>query len=292
MSQQRKQIFLDASLWSHRWFDDMPIEHQMAYIILWAESDNVGVWKPHFRELNFKLKESIDPEAFLSNINKDQKRIEVLENGDWWLIEYLPLQVSTLTPNNRPHVSYIEDLRAHGLLSRYAKENPDNVKFEVIQELSNWDDIENFEEKKRAKAAFQYLKKKGLVRPLQEACKTLARGIQDSKEKDKEKEKDQEKDEDKGKDQEKSLTPNSLVQANGSPNVYETIKKNIGGLALVDVGSLTFQKDVDLMLEELSESDVKDPAQYLIEKMQKVDWMDTSWDEFTDQILSVEETPF
>lgn len=208
MSQQRKQVFLDGSLWSHKWFDDLPIEYQMAYLILWAESDNVGVWVPHFRELNFRLKQEIDPQDFLQQVNSTSTRIEVLENGSWWLIEYLPLQVRTLTPNNRPHVSYIEDLRNHGLLTRYAMQNPENVKFEVIDELENHEEIEDFEEKRKSKSAFHYLKSKGLVRPLQEASESLARGWQGSKEKEKEKEKDQEQDEEK--EEEQSLTPNYL----------------------------------------------------------------------------------
>lgn len=223
MSQQRKQVFLDISLWSHKWFDDLPIEYQMAYLILWSESDNVGVWKPHFRELNFKLKQEIDPKDFLEHVNSHSKRIEILDNNDWWLIGYLPLQVRTLTPNNRPHVSYIEDLRSHGLLTRYAIENPGNVKFEVIYELEDYENIQDFDQKKKAKAAYQYLDSKGLIQPLQEACKTLARLCQDSKEKD------QEKDQEQGKDKDQSPTLNSSVQAkknNGKPNVNNDINLN------------------------------------------------------------------
>lgn len=214
MSQQRKQVFLDISLWSHQWFDDLPIEYQMCYLLLWAGSDNVGVWRPHFRELDFKLKQSIDPDEFLAQINSDGNRIEVLDNGDWWLVDYLPLQVRTLTPNNRPHVSYIEELRSHGLLTRYAIRNPENVKFEVIYELEDWEEIESIDERNKARKAFLYLQKRGLVRPLQEACETLVRVWQGSKEKDKEEEQEQEED----KDQEQNLIPNydSSLKKNGT----------------------------------------------------------------------------
>lgn len=232
MSQQRKNIFIDGSLWSYQWFDDMLIEYQMAYLILWCESDNIGVWRPHFRELNFKLKQEIDPEAFLQAINSDAKRIEVLDNSDWWLIDYLPLQVRTLTPNNRPHVSYIEDLRSHGLLTRYAKENPENVKFEVIEELEQWEQIKDFDKKKRAKSAWKYLDSKGLIRPLQEAYKTLARGWQDSKEKeeDKEQEEEEKKEQEKDQEQDEYLATNDL-KANGkgeidNPEIFGEVSLN------------------------------------------------------------------
>ena len=216
MSQQKKNIFIDASLNSQPWFDDLPIEYQMAYSIhIWIDSNNIGVWKPHLRELYFKLKQEIDPDDFLEAVNSDSKHIEVLDSGDWWLIDYLPLQVRTLTPNNRPHVSYIEDLREHGLLTRYAKENPKNVKFEVIEELEDWENIDDFDKKKRAKSAYQYLDSKGLVRPLKEACKTLERGWQDSKEKDKEQEQEKEQNKEKAQVKDEYLATNDLKATNG-----------------------------------------------------------------------------
>ena len=194
MSQQKKQLFLDAALWNYRWFDDLPMEFQMTYLILWAESDNVGIWKPHYRKLEYKLKQKIDPGLFLQQVNSLSNRIEVLPNGDWWILDYLPLQVKTLTPTNRPHVSYIDILHSHGLLLRYAKENPDNVKFEVVEEIIEWEKIEDHDKKKKARSDYKYLDKKGLLRPLKETCEMLDKGLEGSKEKEQEKDQVQDKD--------------------------------------------------------------------------------------------------
>jgi hypothetical protein len=198
MSQQKKNIFIDASLHSAKWFDDLPLEYQMTNILLWMLSDNIGVWKPHPRELHFKLKQDINLNDFQTKVNQEREVIRVLENGDWWLLDYLPLQVKTLTPNNRVHVSYIEALREKGLLSIYAEERPENVNFEVIFELENYKSIKNEKEKRKAESAFQYLQSKGLVRPLKDSFKTLARVSQDSKEE--EEEENKESDREEGKD--------------------------------------------------------------------------------------------
>lgn len=216
MSQQRKKIFIDMSMFDSKWFYDLTNVHKLAYLFLWRDSDNVGVWKPHIRELEFKLDNDIDPKRLLDDINSESEKIEVLSNGDWWLIEYLPIQVSTLTPNNKPHTSYIEDLRRHGLLNRYASENPDHVNFEIVFKLEMYEEIEDQGERKKAKAAYEYLKSKRLVSPLKEACQTLGRGCQESKEKETDKGKDMRQVKEKATDKKKEL---DQISVNGhDPN--------------------------------------------------------------------------
>lgn len=205
MSQQSKNVFVDISLWSHKWFDELPLVYQMAYLLLYAETDNVGVWKPHFRALNFRLKERVDPDDFLKKINAYSTRIEKLENGDWWMINYLKLQVKNLTPNNPPHVSYIELLIKHGLLIRYARDNPQSVNYEKIYEMECYESIKDDEVRLKTKKSFLYLKKKRLIRPLKEACEAL--GLSSGKEHQRpskdSKDKEQEKEADTGRDEEK-----------------------------------------------------------------------------------------
>ena len=237
MSQQRKHVFVDISLWNHTWFDELPLVYQMAYLLLYAETDNVGVWKPHFRGLNFKLKEKIEPENFLEKVNASTDQIEVLDNGDWWLVNYLQVQVKTLTPNNPPHVSYIELLVSHDLLIRYAKDNPQYVNFGKIYEMEDYKSIKNDEKRLKAKKALLHLKKKRLVRPLKEACmslglfpedssETLARALEDSKDKEKEKasdkgeEKEQEKDEEMEKREETELVKSSTNGVHFNPEIF------------------------------------------------------------------------
>lgn len=194
MSQQKKNIFLDGSLFNHRWFDKMRPLFQLAYIILWLETNNIGIWNPNFRLLNFKLKEVLDQEAFLEEVNSEKVRIEVLGPNRWWLREYLPFQVKTLTPKHPAHISYIEQLHGEGLLIRYAVEEPDSVNFEEVYKLEGWAQVGEKNEKEKKRATYLNLQNKGLVRPLKESCEAQRRASEGYKEKETDKDKDKEKD--------------------------------------------------------------------------------------------------
>src|SRR5699024_8976146 len=194
------------------------------------------------------------------------------------------------TPTNRPHVSYIEDLLFHGLLDEYAAFNPNHVKFDVVNDLKNYDEIKDIQDRKKARTAFQYLDSKGLVRPLQEACETLARPTQGSKDKEEEQKQEQEayKSEDRDNDQDQNQTRNVL----DGTGFYERLKSEVGGLALIGSGDLTFSKDVDQILEMLQGADIKNPKEYLFNNIKKTDWLTTEWPQYRDKLLEGEEVPF
>ncbi|NGP90012.1 hypothetical protein [Fodinibius halophilus] len=266
-----KRRMVELHVWDKPFFSELSQTEKLFYWFMICKCDNVGVYQHNAKLAAFHCDGEIDLQAFIDTVNADEENITIINNGLIWIKDFVRETWGTLSAGNNLGRSCYKLLHKHGLLERFISEYPNCIKIKSFRDKitegkldlplpqgSPRPDPENKE--------YEEYEGEGSPRPATiniNNSNSINEGINGNK-----------------------------AISNTNANIYETIKKNIGGLALVDVGSLTFQKDVDLMLEELSESDVKDPAQYLIEKMQKVDWMDTSWDEFTEQILSVEETPF
>lgn len=83
-----------------------------------SKCDNVGVWVPDFEAADFFIGEPVEWDAFVTSTNGN---IKVLDNGKWWLIDFIEFQYGTLTPDCRPHQSYISLLKKHTLWIEYKK---------------------------------------------------------------------------------------------------------------------------------------------------------------------------
>lgn len=104
-------------MWKKPWFRELSPAEKAAWFYIKDECDNVGVWCPDFKLAEFQIGESIDWDSLPSKTNGN---IEVLENGKWFLVDFVEFQYGGLKddPKNKPHQSYLKLLQSHGLLHR------------------------------------------------------------------------------------------------------------------------------------------------------------------------------
>jgi hypothetical protein len=113
--------FIDTELWEKDWFMELTPAEKLAWVYLTTNCDNVGVWKPNFRLAEFVIGQQLDWEKFAGKCNGN---IEILENGKWWLVDFIAFQHPDLLTNpdggnSKALKSYLRDLESHGLTARF-----------------------------------------------------------------------------------------------------------------------------------------------------------------------------
>lgn len=99
-----KRVFTDADIYDDEWYQELSMEHKLFWDYICRRAE-YGIWKPNFGLANFQLKTAITPEKALSVFNADKQRIEVLDNGRWWIPAWITFQYPTLSedcPAHRP----------------------------------------------------------------------------------------------------------------------------------------------------------------------------------------------
>jgi len=119
--------FTDTELWDKSWFMDLTAAEKLLFQYIKDKCDNVGVWNPNKKLAEFYIGENIDWDAFPSKCNGN---IEILENGKWWVVDYICYQHGDFAfdSNNHAHKSYITLLARHGLLERVKETLPRPLK--------------------------------------------------------------------------------------------------------------------------------------------------------------------
>ena len=110
--------FADTELWSKEWFMNLAPAEKCAFQYIAAKCDNVGVWSPNYRLAEFVIGSEI---AWLELPEKINSNVVILDSGKWWLTDFCRFQYGDLTPDCRPHKSYIELLKKHGLWDAFLK---------------------------------------------------------------------------------------------------------------------------------------------------------------------------
>jgi hypothetical protein len=113
--------FTDTLRFADPWYYELPIEMKMAWEFIWASCDNAGVWNPNTKLADTQIGKKVDWNAL---IDRCAGRIVKLDNGRWFLPEFVAFQCGVLSENCRPHLVVIGLLRRHGLMK------PDSLQIE------------------------------------------------------------------------------------------------------------------------------------------------------------------
>ena len=109
----------DSGLWSKPWFRVLSPAEKCAFQYLIDHCDGAGVWDADFEAAEFVIGDVV---RWQDLPNKVKDNVVVLENGKWWLVDFVNFQcggeVSDST-TNRAHLSYLKQLKKHGLYERY-----------------------------------------------------------------------------------------------------------------------------------------------------------------------------
>lgn len=127
--------FHDTTKYQRPWFRDLTPAEKCAWDYISCTCDNVGVWVPDFRGAEFNIGDKIEWDKLPAKVHGN---IRILENGKWWLIDFVSYQYGSLIENNRVHISYANLLRKHGLYDFYrSMENGENKGLDSIIDDAN-----------------------------------------------------------------------------------------------------------------------------------------------------------
>lgn len=219
MSKTHKK-FYNINRWEQKFFMNLSPIQKLAWEYVNDKSDNIGVWEPNLKLLQFYIGSELDVDAFFKVANMDKERLIMLEDGNWFIPDYVKFQYcqsNPLNPCNRAHRSYLKDMDDRGLINWFIGNYPDVLKTAV-----------NYKTELETKD----LEK--IPKPFQSFLDTLIKGSNRSlkgvNERRIEKETEKESDKDKALEQEKEPTPDSLDSSkknnNGAPNLNKAIDIN------------------------------------------------------------------
>jgi len=105
--------FTSTDIWQEDWFLELSKEYMLAWFYIKDNCNHAGVWRPNKRQLEFITNSKIDLNEFLSLLNNEKERVVVLEDGKWYLADFISFQYgNTLNENNRVHASIVKELNA------------------------------------------------------------------------------------------------------------------------------------------------------------------------------------
>lgn len=151
--------FTDTNLWEEDWFIELPMNQKMFWFYLKDNCDHAAIWKPKktmFERLN---ETTINLDEFLKNINKDKERIIVLENGRWFIVDFIVFQYGkVLNENNKVHKSIINLLALNGVKMESIRGLIDHKKGVKDKDKDKEKDIDIDIDKKKESSSNKYSK--------------------------------------------------------------------------------------------------------------------------------------
>jgi hypothetical protein len=94
--------FTDTNKWKDTWFQDLPNKYKLFWIYLLDECDAAGLWKPNMRLAQFQIGEPFE-EVELRRVFAD--RIQITEEGYWYIPKFVDFQYGQLSDKSKPHIS-------------------------------------------------------------------------------------------------------------------------------------------------------------------------------------------
>ena len=105
--------FTDSNKWKDSWFQDLPTKYKLFWIYLLDECDAAGIWKPNIRLANFQIGEPFE-ESEVKRVFSD--RIEITDDGYWFIKKFIQFQYGELSRTSKPHLSVIKILEKHKII--------------------------------------------------------------------------------------------------------------------------------------------------------------------------------
>ena len=163
--------FTDITKWTkNKWFRKLSPRHKLFWLYLLDNCDNVGVWEEDIELASILIDYEYKKDALL---NEFKDKIKIFKSGrKWWIKDFIIFQYGELKEShltNKPHQSYIRNLKKHRLWIDYTK---------TIQSLKEKDkDIDKDKDKDKDKdiyrkfahlslsnKEFESLKEKGMTK--------------------------------------------------------------------------------------------------------------------------------
>lgn len=293
--------FYNINRWEQRFFMNLTPVQKLAWEYVNDRSDNIGVWQPNIRALEFHIGANLNVEAFFQAINNDEKRLLKLPDDNWFIPNYVKFQYcqsNPLNPNNRAHRSYLKDMDSRGLLEWFCIHQP-----EVMGTSLNYKKELNGKQLDNIPKPFKTF--------LDNLIKRSSRGLKEFSENRIEKDKEQapEKDTEQEKDpaQEKAnnrIQANNYLEASNGPkvelnekpslyyhNLANRLKKIIPENVFDSVSDEAVESDIQVFHNTLEgKKGIKDPRAFIIARARSTNWTGMRWDDFDSMLFETETT--
>lgn len=129
---QSKKRFTETNIWELNWFSNLTPKQKLFWLYINDKCDNIGVWEPNIGLAAYFLKIEIDTEIFMNNfltsVNIQEERVIVLDNGLWFLPQFVKFQYcksKPLNPNNSAHKSFIRQIDERNLSKWFLTNQPE-----------------------------------------------------------------------------------------------------------------------------------------------------------------------
>lgn len=107
----KKRLF-DCDCWKDPWFRKLKPEHKLFWVFLLTNCECWGEWKPDAELASFFMGKKIVLREYLRKINNNgKKRIEILENGNWFITGFIFFQYGELSYKCNAHKPVIDNLK-------------------------------------------------------------------------------------------------------------------------------------------------------------------------------------
>lgn len=104
--------FTETDKWRDSWFRELPPTTKLAYLFILDNADLAGVWDPDFKLANFQIGLEVDWIGVQRDLGD---RLEILENGKWWITRFIAFQYGELSEDCRPHMAVLRQVKANGI---------------------------------------------------------------------------------------------------------------------------------------------------------------------------------
>ena len=98
--------FTETNIWNEDWFLDLPKNYKLLYFYVKDNCDHAGIWRPNVRLFEAMIEDKVDLNKALIFFNNGKTRIEILDCGRWFILDFFVFQYgTTFNPLNRVHKS-------------------------------------------------------------------------------------------------------------------------------------------------------------------------------------------
>jgi hypothetical protein len=125
--------FTETSKWEDGWFSELPSDCKLAWLMLLDKCDNAGVIDRPGRVITALLGlGSFDWDEFRGQCNDGKERIKELDNGKWWLTQFVGFQYKRgVSEASKQHGPIIDSIKRNRLPIEYLKNTHSLPKEEV-----------------------------------------------------------------------------------------------------------------------------------------------------------------
>lgn len=110
--------FTDTNKWEKNWFRKLSPEYKCFWYYFTEHCDGAGVWEPDFELVHTFIGKKIEQNIAFDLFNKGKTRVIVLDNGDWYIPDFISFQCGELSDTCPAHKPIFKLLQKHNLPDR------------------------------------------------------------------------------------------------------------------------------------------------------------------------------